>query len=282
MAACRSLQHIFENPLKESLFETFSSCSPIKSMNPIDNASFSDLFGELKFQENDDGESNTPPLSSSPASSVSSSSSSSFSNDKRYKTPKKQYRHEDSFSSMSSEPVSHCTEGIGFESSDEVEEYEDDNISLDWRHRREEKQGANVVQYRSEYMYCDHRRSRLNRESFPPPISCIGGNGKPFVSFRTYRENGRFILTEVRIPQQEFLRASRENGRLKLQLIHSDDDIFEDEEFDDDDEDEEDFDHGDTEDVDDEDTTRDDSVNQGEEKEFDDETNVDEEPSTIT
>ncbi|KAG9128955.1 hypothetical protein Leryth_014723 [Lithospermum erythrorhizon] len=77
-------------------------------------------------------------------------------------------------------------------------------------------------------MYCDHKRSRANKASFPPPISCIGGNGRPFVSFKSYRENGRFILEEVRIPQQEFLRASRENGRLKLHLVHSDDETFED------------------------------------------------------
>ncbi|KAG9128961.1 hypothetical protein Leryth_014737 [Lithospermum erythrorhizon] len=210
MAACRSLQHIFEKPLLENptLFESLSTWSPIKSMKPIDNASFTELFGELHFKENDHGESNSTTLSpspypASPPSSVSSSSS-TFSdsnnnhqlvgierlfrdNDEGNKTPysptcyypsrsspKKPYRQRNSHSSMSSEGLSHYTESLGFESSDEVEEVGNDNISLDWRNRREEKQGANVVQEQSEYMYCDHKRSRANKASFPPPISCIG------------------------------------------------------------------------------------------------------------
>ncbi|GAA0139204.1 hypothetical protein LIER_00801 [Lithospermum erythrorhizon] len=245
MAACESLQHILpENP---TLFEPFSSWSSIKAMEPIDSSSFTELFGELHFKEN---QSNTHPFSSdSPLFCVSSPSSSSFSesNNNHQLTgierlfrennecnnapfsptcyyPKKQYMHGHSFSSISSEGLSHCTESLGSESSDEVEEFGNDHIS---RHRREEKQGANVIQEQSEYMYCDHKRLRVNRGSFPPPISCIGGNGRPFVSFKSYRENGRFILKEVRIPQQQFLRASRENGRLKLQLIHADDEIFE-------------------------------------------------------
>lgn len=62
---------------------------------------------------------------------------------------------------------------------------------------------------------------------FPPPISCIGRTGKPWVCFKSYRNNGRFILKEVRIPTQEFLHACREDGRLKLQFIQSDDETIE-------------------------------------------------------
>ncbi|KAG9156030.1 hypothetical protein Leryth_012099 [Lithospermum erythrorhizon] len=282
MSACRSLQHIFDKQLPENktLLESLSSWSPIKSMKPVDNSSFTELFGELHFQENHHGEPNAPPSSSSPypaspPSSVSSSSSSlSDSNNHQLtgierlfrentKTPfsptcyypsktsqKKQYMHGDSFSSMSSEGLSHCTEGLGFESSDEVEELGNENISLDSRYPREDKQG--------EYMHFDHKRSRVNRGTFPPPISCIGSNGKPFINFKSCRENGRFVLSEVRIPQQEFLRASRENGRLKLQLVHSDDEMDYDE----------DFDLNDIQEVD-EDIKEDDSVNEEEgEKEF--------------
>ncbi|GER40916.1 hypothetical protein STAS_17613 [Striga asiatica] len=61
---------------------------------------------------------------------------------------------------------------------------------------------------------------------FPPPISCIGKCGKPFVSFRSFRQDGRFILKEIRI--QELMHVQRENGRLKLQFIQSDDDDEED------------------------------------------------------
>ncbi|KAJ4964520.1 hypothetical protein NE237_024459 [Protea cynaroides] len=65
--------------------------------------------------------------------------------------------------------------------------------------------------------------------SFPPPISCIGSNGKPWVSFRSYRRDG-FILKDIRIPTQEFLRSCREYGRLKLRFVQPDEEIPEEEE----------------------------------------------------
>lgn len=57
--------------------------------------------------------------------------------------------------------------------------------------------------------------------------------------FKSYRHSGRFILKEVRVPTQEFLHACREDGRLKMQFIQSDDEIAEEEEQGHDDDDDE-------------------------------------------
>ncbi|KAL0370193.1 UNVERIFIED_CONTAM: hypothetical protein Sangu_0337400 [Sesamum angustifolium] len=65
--------------------------------------------------------------------------------------------------------------------------------------------------------------------AFPPPISCIGQCRKPWVCLKSFREDGRFILKEIRIPTQELLHACRENGRLKLQFIQPDDEASEEE-----------------------------------------------------
>ncbi|XP_047957280.1 uncharacterized protein LOC125202848 [Salvia hispanica] len=59
--------------------------------------------------------------------------------------------------------------------------------------------------------------ARRNYGGFPPPISCIGKR-----CLQPIRQNGRFILTEMRISTQEFLHACRENGRLKVHVVHSD------------------------------------------------------------
>nr|GEY96304.1 Rho GTPase-activating protein 5-like [Tanacetum cinerariifolium] len=60
------------------------------------------------------------------------------------------------------------------------------------------------------------KRSRITGAKLPPPV------GKPWVCLKSFRENGRFILKEVKIPTQELLYACRENGRLKLQFIQHD------------------------------------------------------------
>lgn len=75
------------------------------------------------------------------------------------------------------------------------------------------------------------------REGFPPPISSIGSSGKPWVLYKSYKENGRFILKEIKVPTQEFMHARRENGCLKLTFIQSesDDEFFADDEDDEDD-----------------------------------------------
>lgn len=78
-AACGSLQHIFEKPLPEnpSLIESISSSwNQSKSLKHIDDSSFTEIFGELHFKENNCV---TVSTSSSFSSSSVGSSSSSFS-----------------------------------------------------------------------------------------------------------------------------------------------------------------------------------------------------------
>ncbi|KAJ9554798.1 hypothetical protein OSB04_009412 [Centaurea solstitialis] len=116
---------------------------------------------------------------------------------------------------MSLESLSTCTEGVGFESFYDVE----DQLELKARRKTTKCEHAAVLGGGE-----TGRRSRINGDEFPPPISSLGRNGKPWVWLKSYRENGRFILKEVRIQKQESLHASREDGRLKLKFIQFHDD----------------------------------------------------------
>lgn len=124
-----------------------------------------------------------------------------------------------------SESLSLCTEELGSESSGDVEDFfssrgcNDKEVLLD--DEQEERRLTTT----------NHSKSLRTRE-FPPPISCISKTGKPWVYFDTRRENGRFILKEIRIPTQEYLRVYRGDGRLKLTFVYSesDDDIEEEKE----------------------------------------------------
>lgn len=65
-------------------------------------------------------------------------------------------------------------------------------------------------------------RSRRKFGGFPPPISCIGISGEPWVWLQSTRQDGRFILREVRIPTQELMHGYRQNGCLKVDIVQSD------------------------------------------------------------
>ncbi|KAK4441296.1 hypothetical protein Salat_0464500 [Sesamum alatum] len=118
----------------------------------------------------------------------------------------KQYRDRDSdsFSSMNSENLSLCTEGLGFESFDDVEELlRIDLCNNGWQQAdQEQKRTTRKTQRENvESHCCAHKRSRTSLQgAFPPPISCIGQCGKPWVCLKSFREDGRFILKEIRIP----------------------------------------------------------------------------------
>jgi hypothetical protein len=132
------------------------------------------------------------------------------------------HKSSDSFSWLNSESLHLCTEGLGFESSDDVEDSKS-GMNEYWQIDQNEKCDEQHSSSR-DHSYGECRRSRVNE--YPPPISSIGKTGKPWVYFRSYRDDGRFVLEEVRIPTQEFLRAYREDGRLKLQFVHPPDDEF--------------------------------------------------------
>lgn len=67
---------------------------------------------------------------------------------------------------------------------------------------------------------CESKRLERRSVEFPSPITTIG---KRWMSFKSHRRDGRFILKEIRVPNQEVLHASREDGRLKLKFVQSDD-----------------------------------------------------------
>ncbi|GLU19173.1 hypothetical protein SLE2022_354360 [Rubroshorea leprosula] len=193
MAACGSLQHIFDNPLPENptLLESLSPWNQIKTVKSVDQqpSSFTEIFGELHFKENPP----PPPFT-------------------RYGSCHS-HRNSESFSVMNLESLQLCTEGLGVESSDNVLE----DLS------QEEKPDVGPPKQQSS---CgEFRRSRTSYgATYPPPISCIGETGKPWVWFKRYRQDGRFVLREMRIPTREILRACREDGRLTLHFVHPNDD----------------------------------------------------------
>lgn len=201
MAACGSLEHIFEKPLSEppTFLESLSPWKHIKSMKqPFDDSSFTEIFGELHFKENH----------------VHSDPKMGFSKNNNFSS---------SYSSKNSESLSLCTEGLGFESFDDVEDssnHEGCNKELE----HQEGQKSHVARNLETENHRNESKISSRTGEFPPPISCIGRSGKPWVCFKSFREDGRFILKEIRIPTQEFLHACRENGRLKLHFVHSESD----------------------------------------------------------
>ncbi|KAG5602768.1 hypothetical protein H5410_034138 [Solanum commersonii] len=260
MVTCGGLKHFFDKPFPENstILDSTSSWNQIKSMKPNKDSSFTEIFDELhsvssvsSFSSN-----NLPPLSTTSSSSSSSSTCSSYNNssfsfeaihqsgiegknrDPIYPPSRqmKHYKHSDSFSSRNSDCLSICTESLGFESCDDVEDIMN-ALSIGNDQEHEEIRSTNIHNQGIISHEYTKIRSRTNKGALlPPPISCIGRNGKPCVCFESFRENGRFILKEVKIPEWEFLHACREDGRLKLHIVQSDDEFFdEDEEYDDDD-----------------------------------------------
>ncbi|PWA99599.1 protein FAF-like, chloroplastic [Artemisia annua] len=119
-------------------------------------------------------------------------------------------------SSMSSETLSICTEGLGFESFDDVEEVMNEGYVKEECTERAGFDRKTFARYKDLHLSGCGKRSRITGAKLPPPI------GKPWVCLKSFRENGRFILKEVKIPTQELLYACREDGRLKLRFIQRD------------------------------------------------------------
>ncbi|XP_065865442.1 protein FANTASTIC FOUR 1 [Euphorbia lathyris] len=244
MAACKSLHHIFEKPLPES-----PSLLPWNSLKSIEQSSFTELFGELHFKDNSSSSSSSSGSSSSFIDLISSENESET---KKILPPSpspdsiftKQYNASKNsingggevFSPIKNcESLQLCTEGLGFESFDDVEDMKNE----DWQQQQDENISVNK---RNTIIPEKKLRSGGGGGGggggFPPPISCIGKSGKPWVSFKSYRHDGRFVLKQVKMPSQEFLHAHREDGRLKLHFVQPSEEILEDEEEEDEEEDE--------------------------------------------
>ena len=258
MAACGSLQHIFETPLPENP-TLLESLSWNQIPNIEESPSFTEIFGELHFKENPEPSSfPSPPTSSSSSSSIEkldtidekeeNKRNPSWDSNSDTATPGNKYTSShissDNFSSMNFDSLQLCTEGLGFESSDDVEEFRNEK-NQECQVEQEEKVVGGLMT-KQHHLACNQnhggefRRSKTSSGgAFPPPISCIGKSGKPWVFFKSYREDGRFVLKEMRIPTQEFLHAFREDGRLKLNFVQPNDEILEEEEEEGEEEDEE-------------------------------------------
>lgn len=215
MAACGSLHHqIFDNPNPATLIDSLSSIDQCHR-----HSSFTEIFGELHFKEPPDSSAShlldpTPKPKPEPQ-----------------QEPSKSIDSHPGFrgtlAAMNSDSLQLCTEGLGFESSDDIDQdLIPDHASVDLASKQHPHQKPAVA---PENRGClggggiEFRRSKSlgsgDRARFPPPISCVGRSGKAGVSFRSFRQGGRFVLKEIRVPAQESLRADRENGRLRLRFI---------------------------------------------------------------
>lgn len=101
-----------------------------------------------------------------------------------------------------------CTESLGFESSGDL-------WADEWYPARPAKP-VERTRWREE-------SERRREKKFPPPISSLNHKGQRSFFLRSVRTEGRLELTEVRIDRPEILRASREEGRLRLDLIVDED-----------------------------------------------------------
>ncbi|XXG61290.1 hypothetical protein AAC387_Pa04g2986 [Persea americana] len=70
------------------------------------------------------------------------------------------------------------------------------------------------------------RRSFDDAKHFPPPMPLLTHSGSlpahmPWFFKRSYTDNGRLVLQEVKAKHHQFFCARRVNGRLTLRLMHS-------------------------------------------------------------
>lgn len=119
-----------------------------------------------------------------------------------------------------------CTESLGFESSNE--RIVDDSI----------ESGMRDDSWEAHWEKVKEKKNREKIKQYPPPLPWLN-NGQPSFFLRPVRTNGRLELMEVRVDKPEILRASREDGRLRLHLVREDDDEEEEENEEDEKEDEE-------------------------------------------
>uniref|UniRef100_A0ACD5XP03 Uncharacterized protein n=2 Tax=Avena sativa TaxID=4498 RepID=A0ACD5XP03_AVESA len=244
MAADGGLRRLFEKPLPENptLLEALSAWNRVHPKRPVDPASFTEIFGELHFQENQQQQQQqpdhvartgllpppprpppppTPPRAATASSSwldvASEKSKDDLSLDALLRPPKPTptVKRSASFSLKKSPSASSlllCTEGLGSESTfDVLRDDEDDVLAAALRRQEDDDAGAAKEE--------EEKENQRPPPSFPPPIRSISGRGgKPSVCFRSFRAEGRFVLVEVVIPGKELLQASREGGRLRLQF----------------------------------------------------------------
>uniref|UniRef100_A0A0E0MCK4 FAF domain-containing protein n=1 Tax=Oryza punctata TaxID=4537 RepID=A0A0E0MCK4_ORYPU len=256
-----ALKRLFEKPLPENptLLEALSAWNHTHRKKLVDPASFTEIFGELHFQEKPVVDSlaaavraravrpsPSPPPPPPPRRTVSwldvtdaAAAAADDDNDKSkddssldalLKPPKPAsggtaVKRSASFCLKSSTSLLLCTEGLGSESTvdaDDMVKDGDSNAVADASVDSEmDMDDASDGAAVADDAFSGGKEKRPTPSSFPPPIRSIGRGGKPCVCFRSVRAEGRFVLLEVVIPGKELLRATREGGRLRLQFANA-------------------------------------------------------------
>ncbi|CAO2143308.1 unnamed protein product [Urochloa humidicola] len=250
MASDGGLRRLFEKPLPENLtlLEALSAChhrNVHPSNNPIDPSSFTEIFGELHFQEKQQQpERAFLPPAPAPAplaswldiataaeaeKSKDDSSLDALLRPKPAATAAATVKRSASFclKKKSSASLLLCTEGLGSESTvDSDDMFKDGDAEAEAaaiKGAGAETDGGDVdaAAAAAAAVAAAMEDGRRQVKEFPPPIRSIGRGGKPYVCFRSFREDGRFVLLEVVIPGKELLQATREGGRLRLQFANA-------------------------------------------------------------
>uniref|UniRef100_A0A0E0E2V7 FAF domain-containing protein n=1 Tax=Oryza meridionalis TaxID=40149 RepID=A0A0E0E2V7_9ORYZ len=253
-----ALKRLFEKPLPENptLLEALSAWNHTHRKKLVDPASFTEIFGELHFQEKPPvvdslaraaaRPSPSPPPPPPPRRTVSwldvtaaddndnDKSKDDSSLDALLKPPKPAsgggatVKRSASFCLKSSTSLLLCTEGLGSESTvdadDMVKDGDGSGAVVDSGMDVDDDAsdvGAAAVARDNAFAAGGKENRPPPPPSFPPPIRSIGRGGKPIVCFRSVRAEGRFVLLEVVIPGKDLLRATREGGRLRLQFANA-------------------------------------------------------------
>ncbi|KAL6870942.1 hypothetical protein ACP4OV_014790 [Aristida adscensionis] len=225
------LRRLFEKPLPENptLLEALSAWNHhMHPKKPIDPASFTEIFGELHFQEKQPPPAPPRPPARAAAAWVDvvaeagdkSKDDSSLDALLKPKPAASGVKRSASFcTKKSSASLLLCTEGLGTESTVDADDMlnDVDAAAADAAGKEEEEEEEEELELQKQH----HQRQEKRPASFPPPIRSIGRGGKPCVCFRSFRADGRFVLMEVVIPGKELLQAYREGGRLRLQFANA-------------------------------------------------------------
>ncbi|MCO5571418.1 hypothetical protein L7F22_025158 [Adiantum nelumboides] len=88
---------------------------------------------------------------------------------------------------------------------------------------------GNQIGYQEDDIWADEQFVSSQAKGFPPPISILANETHPGLPshvpktlWRSVKRNGRFVLQEVQARPREFFQATREYGRLRLQLVRPD------------------------------------------------------------
>jgi len=235
MASDSGLRRLFEKPLPENptLLEALSAWNRHTHPNkPIDPSSFTEIFGELHFQEKQPERAAAPPASwldiaaaAEAEKSKDDSSLDALLRPKPAASTVATVKRSASFClKKSSASLLLCTEGLGSESTVDADDmFKDGDAEAEAAALEGTGTGGgdgDAAAGDAEAMKGEEVEERQPK-TFPPPIRSIGRGGKPYVCFRSFREDGRFVLLEVVIPGKELLQATREGGRLRLQFANA-------------------------------------------------------------